>query len=58
MQVGQQDVDRALDPGQRQPQITNAGPGVEDQRAAIRKRQLDAGGVAAVVHRFGPWSRY
>ncbi len=51
MQMGEQDVDRLLDTGQREPEVADARAGVKDQRAAVRQRHLDAGGVAAVPHR-------
>src|SRR5947199_7851072 len=54
--MGQQDMNRALDAWQCQAQVANPGAGVEDQGAAIGQRDLDAGGVAAVVHGLGPGS--
>src|SRR5438477_2293058 len=55
--MGQQDVDRLVARHDVEAQAADAGPGVEDERAAVGQSQLDARRVAPVARRLRARSR-
>ena len=57
MEMRKQDVDRLVHPREREAEVADARAGVEDQRAPVRQRQLDARGVPSVAHCLRPGCR-
>ena len=52
--MGEQDVDAPSSTGEPEPEVADAGAGVEYEEPPIRERDLEAAGVAAVAVVEGP----